>query len=369
MSVSVTNSALTTLYQLVTYLTQPLIKVYPSQAVLQLQFYLHANLASQFLSADTSSLSPFTLLLAPSSLPPAPVYAACLQAGLVWSEWIRALGGRAFYVFVMDGHLKVRIGETGDAVTIWSAETTSNSSTSSMITNLETQSSSASASNDRDSESPMTLKLQAMLDSVRSRALPKNPTRTLPAFSCINTKDTTDDSDSDSESDTDSTTSSSLFSETSSVDTMSSVSSTTSSPILKTSILLPSTDKAIYVPRHRLTTATTTTTPPVSVSTEVADSVSRPLFSRSQRRLARATVDKAKVDTCRYTYQGGQTLVMTGGVMLGGVKNAAGNATKPMNARNNVTVARSTQAVPSKVKPQMMMMNGPDSSQNWRVRA
>ncbi|KAJ3774176.1 hypothetical protein FB446DRAFT_491609 [Lentinula raphanica] len=357
MSASVTNSALTTLYQVVTYLTQPLIKVYPSQAVLQLQFYLHANLASQFLSADTSSLSPFTLLLAPSSLPPAPVYAACLQAGLVWSEWIRALGGRAFYVFVMDGHLKVRIGETGDAVTIWSAETT-NSSNSSTIAKLETQRSS-STTNDRDSESPMTLKLQAMLDSVRCRALTKMPAVT-------STNDSADDSDS--ESDTDSTTSSSLFSETSSIDSMSSVSSTTSSPILKTSSLPPkttvSTDKAVYVPRHRFTT----TTPPVP--TEVADSVSRPLLSRSQRRLARATVDKAKVDTCRYTYQGGQTLVMTGGVMLGGVKNAAGNATKPMNARNNVTVARSSQAVSSKVKPQMTMTkNGPDASKNWRVRA
>ncbi|KAJ3827344.1 hypothetical protein F5880DRAFT_1503942 [Lentinula raphanica] len=359
MSASVTNSALTTLYQVVTYLTQPLIKVYPSQAVLQLQFNLHANLASQFLSADTSSLSPFTLLLAPSSLPPAPVYAACLQAGLVWSEWIRALGGRAFYVFVMDGHLKVRIGETGDAVTIWSAETT-NSSNSSTIAKLETQRSS-STTNDRDSESPMTLKLQAMLDSVRCRALTKKPSAT-------STNDSADDSDSDSdsESDTDSTTSSSLFSETSSIDSMSSVSSTTSSPILKTSSLPPkttvSTDRAVYVPRHRFTT-----TPPVP--TEVADSVSRPLLSRSQRRLARATVDKTKVDTCRYTYQGGQTLVMTGGVMLGGVK-AAGNVTKPMNARNNVTVARSTQAGPSKVKPQMMMTkNGPDASKNWRVRA
>ncbi|KAJ3784075.1 hypothetical protein GGU10DRAFT_388590, partial [Lentinula aff. detonsa] len=65
MSFSTGNLALTTLYQLVTYLTRPLIEIYPTQTILQLQFFLHANLTSQFLSPETFSLSPFTFHLSP----------------------------------------------------------------------------------------------------------------------------------------------------------------------------------------------------------------------------------------------------------------------------------------------------------------
>ncbi|KAJ3784276.1 hypothetical protein GGU10DRAFT_33396 [Lentinula aff. detonsa] len=144
MSFSTGNSASTTLYQLMTYLTCPLIEIYPAQTILQLQFFLHANLASQFLSPETFSLSPFTLLLTPGCLPPTPVCAACLQAGIAWPQWIRALGGKALYVFVMDSNLK-----------------------------MQTQ-----ISSDED-QSPMTLKLQATLDSVRSRSSPAAKPRKL----------------------------------------------------------------------------------------------------------------------------------------------------------------------------------------------
>ncbi|KAJ3749922.1 hypothetical protein DFH05DRAFT_11743 [Lentinula detonsa] len=251
MSFSTGNSASTTLYQLVTYLTCPLIEIYYAQTILQLQFFLHANLASQFLSPETFSLSPFTLLLTPGCLPPTPVCAACLQAGIAWPQWIRALGGKALYVFVMDGNLKVRIGEVDDAVTFWFAEPLEPLAhpTSKMQTQI---------SSDED-QSPMTLKLQATLDSVRSRSSPAAKPRksALLTSSSLFNSNRNAFNDLNSESDTDSTPSSSLFSKTSSIESMSSLSSTASSPVSKSSNLslpleIPASSKVpVYVPCGR----------------------------------------------------------------------------------------------------------------------
>ncbi|KAJ3865748.1 hypothetical protein EV359DRAFT_38119 [Lentinula novae-zelandiae] len=331
MSSFTTNSASITLYQLVAYLTRPLIELYPSQTMLQLQFFLHANLVSQFVASETSTLSPFTLFLTPVSLPPTPVYTACLQAGVAWPQWIRALGGNALYVCVMENSLKVRIGETGDVVTVWSTEPRDAPATS---TKIQTST---------ECESPMALKLRAMLDSVRTRSTSADTPRKPIALPtpCLSHTDV-DVNDSDSESDTESTTSSSLFSETSSTESMSSISSAASSPVSKTSNL------------------------PV-------DSSLPQRLSRSQRRLARATVDKAKVEVCRYTYQGGQTLVMTGGVMLGGVKPPAviPTATKATKSHSNTAqlapTVLTTATRPSATKKNSAML-GSDSSRNWRAR-
>ncbi|KAJ3919826.1 hypothetical protein F5877DRAFT_77679 [Lentinula edodes] len=354
MSSFTTNSTSITLYQLVAYLTRPLIELYPSQTMLQLQFFLHANLVSQFVASETSLLSPFTLFLTPVSLPPTPVYAACLQAGVAWPQWIRALGGNALYVCVMENSLKVRIGETGDVVTVWSTEPRDAPATS---TKIQTN---------NECESPMALKLRAMLDSVRTRSTSADTPRKSIALptSCLSHADV-DANDSDSESDTESTTSSSLFSETSSTDSMSSISSAVSSPVSKTSNL-PVEKAPVYVPRHRRNIATAPLAP-----AQVDSSLPQRL-SRSQRRLARTTVDKAKVDVCRYTYQGGQTLVMTGGVMLGGVKPAViTTATKATKSYGNTTqfaqTVLTTATRPSATKKSSAML-GSDSSRNWRAR-
>ncbi|KAJ3735605.1 hypothetical protein DFJ43DRAFT_817174 [Lentinula guzmanii] len=358
MSFSTGNSASTTLYQLVTYLTRPLIEIYPAQTILQLQFFLHANLASQFLSPETFSLSPFTLLLTPGCLPPTPVYAACLQAGIAWPQWIRALGGKALYVFVMDGNLKVRTGEVDDAVTFWFADPSESSAHP--TSKIQTQ-----ISSDED-QSPMTLKLQATLDSVRSRSSTAAKPRmsALLTSSCLFNSTRNAVNDSDSESDTESTASSSLFSETSSIESMSSLSSTASSPVSKSSNLslpleIPASSKVpVYIPRGRRAA-------PSLAPAQTIDTTSHHHLSRSQRRLARSTVDKGKVDTCRYTYQGGQTLVMTGGVMLGGVK-SAGAVNSPKVTKPRSSTIRTPQSV-STINSQTIR-KGPDSSKNWRAR-
>ncbi|KAJ3739881.1 hypothetical protein DFH05DRAFT_1511414 [Lentinula detonsa] len=343
MSFSTMNSASTTLYQPVTYLTHPLIEIYPAQTILELQFFLHANLASQFLSPETFSLSPFTLLLTPGCLPPTPVYAACLQAGIAWPQWIHALGGKALYVFVMDSNLKVRIGEVDDAVTFWFVDPSLESSAH-PTSKIQTQISSD------EHQSLMTLKLQATLDSIQMSALLTS--------SCLFNSTRNAANDSDSESDTELTASSSLFSS-----SMSSLSSTASSPISKSSNLslpleIPASSKVpIYVPRGCCPT-------PSLAPAQMIDATSHHHLSHSQRRLARSTVDKGKVDTCRYTYQGGQTLVMMGGVMLGGVKSAgtvnAEKATKPRSSTIRTPQSVSTTNFQT-------IKKGPDSSKNWHA--
>ncbi|KAF5375763.1 hypothetical protein D9757_009007 [Collybiopsis confluens] len=320
MQASAMVSTSAALYHVVTYLTRPLTAVYPARTVMQLQMFLYNNLATQFLAETV--LSPFTLVLTPTLLPPTPLYAACLQSGVEWPRWIHALGGQVLFVCVMEDTLKVRIGEVGDVVTVWSDE----------LVGVST----------RTSGSPMAAKLQAMLDSVRARNCSADKSITVSSVLTSTTAaDVGNDDDSESVSDTESTTSSSLFSETSST---SSISSTSSSPVTKSSTL-PSVEMAaaskapVYVPRHRRNTTFSNTTQPQ-------------LLSRSQRHLARTAVDSSKVDVCRYMYEGGQTSVMTGGVMLGAVKptNATPAASKP------------------KTKPAAKVAKGPNSSQNWRVR-
>ncbi|KAJ3980974.1 hypothetical protein F5890DRAFT_1538476 [Lentinula detonsa] len=113
-------------------------------------------------------------------------------------------------------------------------------------------------SSDED-QSPMTLKLQATLDSVRSRSSPAAKPRksALLTSSSLFNSSRNAFNDLDSESDTDSTPSSSLFSKTSSIESMSSLSSTASSPVSKSSNLslpleIPASSKVpVYVPCGR----------------------------------------------------------------------------------------------------------------------
>ncbi|KAE9399670.1 hypothetical protein BT96DRAFT_682374 [Gymnopus androsaceus JB14] len=347
------NSASTSLYQLVAYLTRPLVAVYPAQTVLQLQISLHGNLASQFLTE--TSLSPFTLLLSSASLPPTPIYAACLQSGVSWPQWIHALGGQTLYLCVMPNRLSVRVGEVGDAVTIWSEEPIEVPAISRM--KIQTQSQS------ENDESPIALKLKAMLDSARARSSSAEQSAksivppTLLATTCLS-RQFSDDADdiSDSESDTESTTSSSLFSDMSSTESMSSVSST-SSPISKSADLPLIVEKPNNLIAWRA---------PVSIPQHPTQHL-----SRSQRRLAHAMVDKSKADVCQYKYQGGQTSVMTGGVMLGAVKPVA-TATKSRNSPASAasTTGSQRQAFPrAATKPRVAkVMLVLDSSNNWRTR-
>ncbi|KAE9391077.1 hypothetical protein BT96DRAFT_925531 [Gymnopus androsaceus JB14] len=317
-----------TLFQLMTLLTRPLALAYPVQTVAQLELFLHANFAS--IIPTQQPISPFTLLLSPTHLPPTPIYAACLQAGIEWAEWIRALGGKVMYVFVREGCLKLRIGETGDVVTLWEEDPTDNDIP--MISKL------------RNRDTQMIEKLKGMLDSVRQQPI------SLPTLFPLPASEDDDEcmSDSDSES-TASSSSSSCFSD-ASAESMTSVSSSgsASSP-KKTSVYVPPAKarlaaavlKSDSIPSHRLSSFS---------------------LSHSQRRSSPVVIAPSK-PRARYTYQGGETGVVTGGVMLG----KAAPAAAPIRATTTAT-REPLRRSPRKHSGTVML--GPDSVSNWRrVRA
>ncbi|KAE9396168.1 hypothetical protein BT96DRAFT_922328 [Gymnopus androsaceus JB14] len=266
-----------TLFQLMTLLTRPLALAYPVQTVAQLELFLHANFAS--IIPTQQPISPFTLLLSPTHLPPTPIYAACLQAGIEWAEWIRALGGKVMYVFVREGCLKLRIGETGDVVTLWEEDPTDNDIP--MISKL------------RNKDTPMIEKLKGMLDSVRQQPISLPTLFSLPASEdddeCIRLPlplPPVAFSDASAES-------------------MTSVSSSgsASSP-KKTSVYVPPAKARLAaaalesdsIPSHRLSSFS---------------------LSHSQRRSSPVVIAPSK-PRARYTYQGGETGVVTGGVIWEG---------------------------------------------------
>ncbi|KAJ3744070.1 hypothetical protein DFH05DRAFT_1398226 [Lentinula detonsa] len=308
-----TCSSSATFSQLVSMLTRPLAMLYPAEAVAQLQVFLHANFNSMF--SAQQSISPFTILLSPTSLPPTPIYAACLQAGIVWSDWIRALGNQVTYILVMDGSLTLRIGESGEPVTIWSEDPIQVPAISKTAQGIDIP-----VSSKRPNTLHSARNLRASLEARSS--LPISLPTLLPLSG---SSMDVDDSLSDSDSDSDSTVSSSRFSEASSAESMTSVSSSSS----------PS------IPSHRL-------------------------LSRSQRRLARIAVDKTKTSICQYTYQGGQTGVMTGGVMLG--KRTLKSSTLAKPAPTDATSTRAPSRRSTRKRSETVIL-GPDTP-NWRrIRA
>lgn len=324
-----------TISHLVTLLTRPLAFVYAAQTVAQLELFLHANLAS--VVSTHQAISPFTLLLSPTHLPPTPIYAACLQAGIEWATWIRALGDKVLYVFITEGCLKLRIGETGEVVTLWEEDPSDYEVP--MISKI------------RNRDAPMIQKLKGILDSARERTTQQleQPISLPTLFSLPASAD--DDDECMSDSDSESTTSSSRFSEISSAESMTSVSSSGSiSPPKKTSVYIPPakaaklaaalhSDSDSSIPSHRLSSL------------------------RSQRRSAPIPVAQNKPRT-RYTYQGGETGVVTGGVMLG-KSSASAKVASPLAA----TATREPLRKSSRKHTGTVML-GPDSVANWRrVRA
>ncbi|KAJ3799750.1 hypothetical protein GGU11DRAFT_776012 [Lentinula aff. detonsa] len=345
-----TCSSSATFSQLVSMLTRPLAMLYPAEAVSQLQVFLHANFNSMF--SAQQSISPFTILLSPTSLPPTPIYAACLQAGIAWSDWIRALGNQVTYILVMDGSLTLRVGESGEPVTIWSEDPIQVPAISKTAQGIDIP-----VFPKRPSTLHSTRNLRASLEARSS--LPISLPTLLPLSG---PSMDVDDSLSDSDSDSDSTVSSSRFSEASSAESMTSVSSSSSPVSAATDLPYMATAKktSVYVPPHKLAVTS------FSMDTDSESIPSHRLLSRSQRRLARIAVDKTKTSVCQYTYQGGQTGVMTGGVMLGKPTLKSSTLAKP--APTDVPSTRGPFRRSTRKRSETVIL-GPDTP-NWRrIRA
>ncbi|KAE9408328.1 hypothetical protein BT96DRAFT_1013417 [Gymnopus androsaceus JB14] len=202
-------------------------------------------------------------------------------------------------------------------------------------------------------DTPMMEKLRGMLDSVRERAVQQLISlQTL--FSLLASEDDDDCmSDSDSESTT-SSSSSNCFSDIS-AESMTSVSSSGSASSPKKT--------SVYVPPAKARLAAAAALESDSIPSHRLSSFS---LSHSQRRAAPVVVTPGKPRT-RYTYQGGETGVVTGGVMLGKAVPAA--STAPVHATETATAMREPLGR-SPRKHTGAVMLGPDSVSNWRrVRA
>ncbi|RXW14544.1 hypothetical protein EST38_g11319, partial [Candolleomyces aberdarensis] len=115
-----TNLAVT-LDHAIAFLTGPLLASYSAATIIKLQALLEANLTAVY-APTWSANQPLRgsarrcLVLAPAC-PPRPVYAACVAAGIRWSDWIDALGGLEFEFFVDPGCVAIR--RAGELTTVY----------------------------------------------------------------------------------------------------------------------------------------------------------------------------------------------------------------------------------------------------------
>lgn len=115
----------------IAFLTRPLIVSYPATTVIRLQVILEANLTTLFASnwvpkEPLRGSGRRCLTLSPSCLPPRPIYAACIAAGVQWFDWMSLLGGREFDLLIDPGCVSIRLGKKGtptyQVVPIWADE-------------------------------------------------------------------------------------------------------------------------------------------------------------------------------------------------------------------------------------------------------
>ncbi|KAF9267143.1 hypothetical protein L218DRAFT_720882 [Marasmius fiardii PR-910] len=342
-----TSSTLTltaTLTQLIEYLTTPLHTSHPPSTVVATKAILQNHFFSLIVSG---TLAPFTMILSSTFLPPAPILAACIASGgtLVWGDWLRVLsGGQNVFIFVMDGCLQSRIGDEGDLSTVWSApsdEPAEILSISKTVMKKEQQ----------DGESsPMAEKLNELLNSVRARREELAPIQ----IPTLLSSPTGSEDESDSESDTDSTASFSFSATSSDAETLVSSPATPENGKLglpEPEAVIETHDDFKPIPAHRLP-------------------------SCNQRR---PVVDRSKKEVTRYMYQGGQTGVITGGVMLGGGNNGAKSQTNKSRSFVPKKAAASSAPAPVNDQPRRFsprsfqkkanVMLCPDNDDNWRRRS
>lgn len=114
------------LSHLIAFLTSPLAKSVASQTVERLRASLEANLVKEYENnwypAEPQRGSEARALsLSPNRLPPRPLLASAFAARLPWSQWIQALGGKEFDLFVDPGSVSVRKAGSLQHHVIWAA--------------------------------------------------------------------------------------------------------------------------------------------------------------------------------------------------------------------------------------------------------
>ena len=108
----------TSISQAIHFLTRPLIFNQEPDMIHSLQMILRSTLQAAYSAARTSRL---TLSLSRSSLPPRPIYAACIASGIQWQEWITLLGSGDFDLVIEPHCVSVTyVGSKPRTVILWS---------------------------------------------------------------------------------------------------------------------------------------------------------------------------------------------------------------------------------------------------------
>ena len=124
------SSISVTVSHAIAYITRPLIAFMSEPTILKLQVALESNLTAHYAQSWVPS-EPLRgsgrrcLTFSPHSIPPRPIYAACVAAKVQWSEWMTALGNIEFDLIVDPGLVSVRFIEprsTSKPITVWSDE-------------------------------------------------------------------------------------------------------------------------------------------------------------------------------------------------------------------------------------------------------
>lgn len=104
----------TSLAQAIAFLTRPLTLVYAHETITSLQHILRTTINVAYPSSS------FKLSLSSTALPPRPIYAACIATGIKWSEWFNLLGQRSFDLLIEPQSVVARYaGIKGQTVVVW----------------------------------------------------------------------------------------------------------------------------------------------------------------------------------------------------------------------------------------------------------
>ena len=300
-----TQSTPTAITQATTFLTQPLIAVHPTSTVSSLRLVLHSSLTSSFMSSPSATL---TLSLSPTAPPPRPIHAACVAANFPWSDWITILGGSTFDLHIVPSRVSVHMPD-GRIAQVWEDPS---SSTSTL-------------------QPPNTPSVTALQSSLKRR------TRPPPTLAQQLLESTHEDKEADEMFAMLSKCDISIVSPTPTRGTFSPLPLKAAFDIPLLSIARPA-DSVHVISFHDALSepdldsrpsSRSSNTSGVSLSSfasSYASSVSSapsirsspsPSPSRKNKEGPRVIVDTTKTTPTRYTYSGGVSTVLTGGVMLG----------------------------------------------------
>ncbi|TFK35410.1 hypothetical protein BDQ12DRAFT_714660 [Crucibulum laeve] len=332
-----------------TFLAYPLHNIFDVNTMSILQAVLASSFHVAFMDSPALSLT-----LSPLTLPPRPIHAASIAAGVSWAQWMAALGNGEFELCITPTEVVIRVaGIMQDhEITVWKAQEQVEQVP---ISKLSRQSASVLA--------PLQLGIQRrtlaqqliesdeegeeeMFRLISSGIVSPTPTREVfPSLRRMKSFDTvpliakssnsfqvetsTPSPPSSRPSSRSSMTSTdSHFSYSSSEESMTSVSSTSSFAVVKPTIYVP--------PQHKTPVFGKPSFPPVAprlaatsftprCALHTPSKMSTPQLLPFKPTTPRVDADKASnviIDTSRkptsYLYQGGRSTVLTGGVMLGG---------------------------------------------------